>query len=116
VCMALALVAGVSGPILDAFFIRSKMSRHAVVASKASTQSLTHLMKIVYFGGLLASGNAAVAPWIAVVMIALAFTGTTLSRRVLEKIDDSVFRNWTRWTMMSVGFVYLASGATMLAR
>ena len=116
ICMALALVAGVSGPILDVFFIRSKMGRHAVVASKASTQSLTHFLKIVYFGGLLASGSAAVAPWIALVMIALAFTGTTLSRRVLERIDDSAFRSWTRWTMVSVGFVYLASGATMLAR
>jgi len=58
VCMALALVAGVSGPVLDVFFIRSKMGRHAVVASKASTQSLTHLLKIVYFGEMLASGNA----------------------------------------------------------
>ncbi len=116
VCMALALVAGVSGPVLDVFFIRSKMGRHAVVASKASTQSLTHLLKIVYFGEMLASGNAAMAPWIAVVMIGLAFTGTTLSKRVLERIDDSAFRSWTRWTMMSVGAVYLASGATMLAR
>ena len=42
--------------------------------------------------------------------------GTTASRQVLEKIDDSRFRNWTRWTMMSVGRVYLVSGATMLAR
>jgi uncharacterized membrane protein YfcA len=116
ICMALALVAGVSGLILDVFFIRSKMGRHAVVATKASTQSFTHLMKIVYFGGLLASGSAALAPWIAGVMIALAFTGTTLSRRVLERIDDSRFRSWTRWTMMSVGSVYLVSGATMLAR
>ncbi len=116
VCMALALVAGVSGPVLDVFFIRSKMGRHAVVASKASTQSLTHLLKIVYFGEMLASGNAAMAPWIAVVMIGLAFTGTTLSKRVLERIDDSAFRSWTRWTMMSVGAVSLASGATMRAR
>jgi hypothetical protein len=116
ICMALALVAGVSGPILDVFFVRSKMGRHAVVATKAATQGLTHMTKIVYFGGLLASGSAAVAPWIAVTMIALAFLGTTLSRQVLEKIDDAVFRNWTRWTMMSVGSVYLVSGATMLAR
>jgi uncharacterized membrane protein YfcA len=91
------------------------MGRHAVVATKASTQSLTHFMKVIYFGGLLASGSAAIAPWVAVTMIALAFTGTTLSKRVLEKIDDSVFRSWTRWTMMSVGVVYLASGARMLA-
>ena len=29
ICTALSLTAGVSGPILDVFFVRSKMSRHA---------------------------------------------------------------------------------------
>ena len=40
ICSGLALMAGVSGPILDIFFVRSKMGRHAVVATKAMTQSL----------------------------------------------------------------------------
>src|SRR5689334_22788981 len=46
VCSILSFTAGVSGPILDVFFVRSKMSRHAVVATKASTQSLSHILKI----------------------------------------------------------------------
>src|SRR5437762_14151868 len=40
ICSALSLSAGVSGPILDIFFVRSKMGRHQVVATKAMTQSL----------------------------------------------------------------------------
>jgi hypothetical protein len=46
-------------------------------------------------------------------MIALAFVGTTLSKQVLERIDDASFRAWTRWTVMSVGVVYLVSGLSM---
>lgn len=112
VCAGLALVAGVSGPILDVFFVRSKMGRHAVVATKAASQSLTHLLKIVYFGGVMGTGGA-VGPVIAGTMIALAFVGTTLSKQVLERIDDASFRAWTRWTVMSVGVVYLVSGLSM---
>src|SRR6185503_10209584 len=43
ICTALALMAGVYGPILDVVFVRSKMGRHAVVATKAMTQSLSHI-------------------------------------------------------------------------
>jgi uncharacterized membrane protein YfcA len=117
ICAGLALVAGVSGPILDVFFVRSRMGRHAVVATKASSQTLTHLLKIIYFGGVLATGaSGEVAPLEAVTMIGLAFLGTTLSKQVLERIDDASFRAWTRWTVMSVGGVYLASGITMILK
>src|SRR5258708_34941600 len=43
ICSALSLTSGVSGPILDVFFVRSKMTRQKVVASKAMTQSFSHL-------------------------------------------------------------------------
>jgi uncharacterized membrane protein YfcA len=113
VCTVLALVAGVSGAILDVFFVRSKMSRHAVVATKAATQSAGHILKIIYFGEIVATANNVSVP-MAATMVALAFVGTTLSRYVLEKMDDASFRKWTRWTVMSIGVVYLFSGALLL--
>jgi uncharacterized membrane protein YfcA len=116
VCSVLSLTAGISGPILDVFFVRSKMSRHAVVATKAMTQSLSHIMKILYFGAFVAIEGATVEPWLAAMMVLLAFTGTSLSRRVLERMDDQSFRFWTRWTVMVLGVFYLGSGALMLAR
>lgn len=114
VCTVLNLVAGVSGPILDVFFTRSAMGRHAVVATKAMTQSFSHLAKVVYFGGLVATAEAAVHPGVAAMMVALALAGTTLSRSVLEKMNDADFRKWTRWTVLSVGAFYLASGTLLL--
>jgi uncharacterized membrane protein YfcA len=109
-CMALSLTAGVSGPILDVFFVRSKMSRHAVVATKAFTQCLSHALKVFYFGAVMAAGDAGVAPWFAAALVLLAFVGTSLSRRVLEHISDASFRRWTRWAVLVIGAVYLIGG------
>jgi len=114
ICSVLNLTAGVSGPILDVFFVRSKMTRHAVVATKATTQSLSHLLKIAYFGGILTIGRGQVEPWLGAMMVALAFVGTTLSTRVLEKMDDASFRLWTRRVVMTIGVFYLASGILLL--
>lgn len=114
ICAALSLTAGVSGPILDTFFVRSKMSRHAVVATKASTQSLSHTLKIGYFGGVLAFGGGGVPPWLGLMMVAFSVLGTTLSARVLEKMSDNAFRLWTRRVVMTIGVAYLASGVRLL--
>ncbi|HEX4764128.1 MAG TPA: sulfite exporter TauE/SafE family protein [Usitatibacter sp.] len=116
ICSALALMAGVSGPILDIFFVRSKMGRHAVVATKAMTQSFSHILKITYFGGIVATGRGTVDPWIGAMMVALAFTGTSLAAPVLKRMNDKSFRQWTRWTVMTLGVFYLASGVLMLLR
>jgi uncharacterized membrane protein YfcA len=117
ICAVLSLMAGVSGPILDIFFVRSKMGRHSVVATKAMTQSFTHILKILYFGALVtAAERGAVEPWLAAMMVILAFAGTSLSRQVLERMNDRHFRLLTRWTVMAVGVFYLGSGVILLAR
>jgi uncharacterized membrane protein YfcA len=116
ICTTLSLTAGVSGPILDVFFVRSKMTRHAVVATKAMTQSLSHILKIAYFGAFVTAEGGSVHPALAAIMVLLAFAGTSASRRVLERMDDASFRFWTRWTVMSLGLFYLGSGVVMLVR
>jgi uncharacterized protein len=114
ICSFLALTAGVSGPILDVFFVRSRMTRHAVVATKAMTQSLSHILKILYFGAFVAMEGSSVHPLLAAIMVILAFIGTSLSRHVLERMNDASFRWWTRWTVITLGVFYLASGVLLL--
>ena len=48
VCTGLQLLAGVSGPLLDVFFVRSALNRRGVVATKAMSQTLGHFIKIIY--------------------------------------------------------------------
>ena len=114
ICTVLSLTAGVSGPILDVFFVRSKMNRHRVIATKAMTQSASHILKILYFGAFVAVEGGSVHPVLAAMMVALAFIGTSLSRHVLERMNDVSFRFWTRATVMTLGFFYLASGIWLL--
>ena len=118
VCTGLQLLAGVAGPLLDVFFVRSAMDRRGVVATKAMSQTLGHLMKIVYFGGVsttTAGAAAGLSLPLVVACVALAFTGTTLSRQVLDRMSDANFRLWTQWTVLTMGVIYLVSGVGMLA-
>ena len=117
ICSALSLTSGVSGPILDVFFVRSRMTRQAVVATKAITQSLSHVLKILYFGAIAtAAGSGAIEWWLGALMVVLAFVGTNLSRRVLDRMDDKAFRFWTRWTVIVLGFYYVGDGLWLLFR
>ena len=116
ICSTLSLTAGVSGPILDLFFVRSKMGRHAVIATKAMTQSLSHIMKIAYFGAFISIEGGSVHPALGAMMVLLAFTGTSLSKHVIARMNDESFRFWTRRTVMTLGFFYLASGVWTLVK
>ncbi len=118
----LQLAAGVSGPILDSFFVHSALKKHGVVATKAITQTFGHMLKVAYFGGfisIVAAQNTAVeaattAPWIIICAVALAFVGTNLSRRVLDGMDEAKFRRYTRTVIMVIGAGYLLAGFSML--
>jgi uncharacterized membrane protein YfcA len=116
ICSTLSLTAGVSGPILDIFFVRSKMGRHAVIATKAMTQSLSHIMKIAYFGAFISVEGASIHPALGAMMVLLAFAGTSLSKHVIRRMNDESFRFWTRRTVMTLGFFYLASGVWTLVK
>jgi len=106
-------IAGVSGPLLDVFFVRSQMDRRAVVATKAACQTFSHLAKLVYFTRVMGgeTGPEELAMGIAVVM---AITGTRLSKFVLDKLTDTQFRRWTQGLVMTIGTVYLTQGIYVL--
>jgi uncharacterized membrane protein YfcA len=118
-CMGMQLLSGVSGPLLDVFFVRSKLDRRGVVATKAMSQTLGHFIKIIYFGGISVMNSSGIGGELSLPLIVacvlLAFTGTTLSKRVLDKMSDANFRRWTQWTVMTMGVIYLGSGVWMLA-
>ena len=114
-CMGMQLLSGVAGPLLDTFFLRSRLDRKSVVATKAATQTLSHTGKIAYFGALTAAPGH-VDPWMAGLMVLCAVAGTTASRQVLERMTDANFRDWTRRVVMTVASFYLASGVWAIAQ
>ena len=109
-CTILSLLSGVAGPLLDVYFLQSKMDRRGVVATKAATQTFGHLVKIFYFGVLLSSSRGSIDWTFALAMVGLAVIGTTASRKVLEAMTDTNFRQWTRRTVSVIGVYYLGTG------
>jgi uncharacterized membrane protein YfcA len=114
ICTLLQLLAGVSGPILDVFFVRSNFDRKQLVATKAAVQLLGHFLKVAYFGHLLASGGESISPIAVILAIPLAIAGTHLSRFVLDVMTEAQFRSWSRYVIGTVSTVYLVQGLVLL--
>jgi len=108
-CTALHLVCGVSGPILDLFFVRSDLSRRHTVATKAAINTIGHGLKFAYFTYVLLNSGENIAPAAALLAMLLAPVGTQLSGRALDAITDDQFRTWSRRLIAAVAAFYLAS-------
>jgi uncharacterized protein len=110
------LTAGVAGPLLDIFFVRTSLTRHQIVATKAATQVFSHAAKILVYGlPLFAAGTAALPPyWVFALAIPASMLGTFLGGRVLDRVSDVDFKRWTAWIVTAVGVVYLIKAAQLL--
>jgi uncharacterized membrane protein YfcA len=107
------LVAGVAGPLLDVFFVRTSLGRHAVVATKAATQVLSHTAKVLLYGGALLSGGADL-PWLVLLLaVPLSMLGTVVGGRLLDRLSDASFRAATRWVVSAIGVTYLVQAARL---
>jgi uncharacterized membrane protein YfcA len=109
---ALQLVSGVTGPILDIFYVRTGMSRQTNVSTKACAQIMGHLTKVIYFGALVANpGGRDPEQWLVMAFAAVfAMIGTSLSRSVLDRLSDNQFYYWTRRVILAIGAVYIVQG------
>ncbi|HEY9233979.1 MAG TPA: sulfite exporter TauE/SafE family protein [Phenylobacterium sp.] len=114
----LNLTAGVSGPLLDIFFVRTGLTRHAIVATKAATQVFSHLSKILVYGTpLLTNPNKDLPPWwMFAIAVPLSMAGTVVGGRILDRMSDVNFRNWTRWIVSGIGALYLVQAAQLFLR
>lgn len=111
----LTIAAGVSGPLIDIFFVRSQMDRRQVVATKAMIQVVAHSIKILFYLG--AALSLSTGEWGMVVLAApFAILGTQTGTRILHRLTDANFRTWTRWIVTSIGVFYFFQGLLLLTR
>lgn len=104
------LTGGVAGPLLDMFFQTRKLTRHETIATKAFTQSISHVMKFVYFafvvshtGGL----TSGLPLWLCIAVVPMALAGSASSKFILERMTDAHFYRATQTVLFIVGAVYL---------
>ena len=106
------LLAGVAGPLLDVFFVRTALVRHQVVATKAATQVLSHAGKVVVYGQLVAAGTVPYA--VVLLAVPLSMLGTAVGGRLLDRMSEAGFTAWTRWVVTVIGGGYLVQAAVLL--
>ena len=108
------LLTGVGGLFLDMFFQKSMLDRKTIIATKAVTQTFSHVVRAVYFGSLAGMVDAVPLWWFAPAIV-LSMAGTSLAALVLERMSDDGFRQWTRRVIFAVSVIYLARGVMLLA-
>ena len=113
VSMMLMLISGVSGPLIDSFFLGGKLDRREIIASKAICQIACHGMKLAYFGGIIVEA-ASLDPVMAVLAVGAAMLGTTLSKRFLEIMTDAQFRTWATRLITVIAGYYVIQGTYLL--
>jgi uncharacterized membrane protein YfcA len=107
------LLAGASGPLLDVFYLRAPLTRYEVVANKALTQALGHMLKIVYYGFVI-SVSSDLPLWLFAVAIGCAVLGTRLGTRLLERWNDADFRKVSQAIILIIATYCVGQGLWML--
>lgn len=111
--MSATFMAGVAGPLLDAFFVRANMDRRSVIATKAGCAFVSNILKTTYFA-LASAVPLTLDVSLGVVAVVAAFIGTIASQRVLESMTDQNFRRWTQVIVLSIGTVSIVTGVADL--
>lgn len=115
ICMTLMLLTGVTGPILDTYFLGGGLERRQIIATKGICQLFGHFAKFVYFGGLIGQG-AAVDPLVGGLAIAASIVGTSAARPVLDRLTDTQYRKWTWYIITAVASFYICQGLYLLLK
>jgi len=115
VCMTLMMLAGVSGPLVDSYFLGGNLDRRQIVATKAVCQICGHAAKFVYFGGLV-DHAAGLDPIMAGLAIVTSIVGTSLAKPILERLSDTQYRIWAMHIITAVAVIYLAQGSYLFFR
>ena len=109
-CTSLQLISGVSGPILDLFFVRASLCHKEIIATKAAIQSIGHVLKLLYFGRLLLVEGDGISAATVLFAIAAAVLGTLLSRTLLDAMSDVHFALWSRRLIATIAAISLTQG------
>lgn len=113
-CMTLMMLTGVAGPVLDQFFLNGRLDRREIVATKGVCQMFGHGVKLLYFGEIV-SGAQGLDIRLALLGVAAALTGTSLSKRFLEAMGDDVYRRWAGRLVTAISGWYVGYGTWLVA-
>jgi uncharacterized protein len=111
--MSLMLTAGVSGPLIDTFFLGGSLERRQIVATKSICQFFCHGMKFLYFGSVIDQA-AGLDPVMATCAVIASIIGTSAAKPILDRLTDTQYRLWANRIVTTIAAIYLVQGAMLL--
>ena len=107
------LLTGITGPLIDQYFLSGRYGRREIVATKAVCQVIGHGAKFIYFGEFIERTSSVKMPMI-ILAIGASIMGTSLARPLLERLSDLQFRQWSAAIITVIAIAYLAQGGYLL--
>ena len=109
------LLAGAAGPLLDLFYLNSGLDRQTVVANKALTQTIGHLLRIFYYGAIISVATP-LPNWLFLAAAIAAVIGTRLGTWLLARWDDQRFQKVSGQIILTTGTICILQGSYQLIR
>ena len=109
------LLAGAAGPLLDLFYLNSGLDRQSVVANKALTQTIGHLLRIFYYGAIISVATP-LPNWLFLAAAIAAVIGTRLGTWLLARWDDQRFQKVSGQIILATGTICILQGSYQLIR
>ena len=109
------LLAGAAGPLLDMFYLNSGLDRQTVVANKAMTQTIGHLLRILYYGAII-SVETLLPNWLFLAAAVTAVLGTRIGTWLLSRWDDAGFQHISGLIILCTGTICIIQGSYQLLR
>jgi uncharacterized membrane protein YfcA len=103
------MLAGASGPVLDLFYVKSSLTRHEILGTKAITQTFGHILKLTYYSFLITAVEE-LSVFIFIAVVSAAIFGNWLGSLVVNKINDKTFKSAGRIVMLAIGSIYITKG------
>jgi len=109
------LLAGAAGPLLDLFYLNSGLGRETIVANKAFTQTIGHLLRIIYYGAIISVATP-IPNWLFLVAAIAAVAGTRLGTWLLSRWNDQRFQEVSGQIILVTGTVCILQGSYQIIR
>ena len=100
-------ICGVSGSILDLFYLSSSLGRFSIVANKAFTQAFGHMLKTFYFLQIYNFEVESLSPAIYGIALFTPLFGSIFGKKILKSFSDDSFLKVAKLTMIGFsGFMF----------
>lgn len=106
------LVAGTTGPLFDTFLLGTKLNRNQIIATKAITQTISHLIKVLFYLPIISSNQNSelFSAQFLIIAIFSCFIGSKIGAKILSLITEEQFRSYSKLLLVIIGAVHLFRG------